>query len=199
MDLLQSVALAGGMAWGSGIRLYAVVFAAGLLGRLGYLDLPVAMQVIENPWVMGVAGFMLTMEFIADKFPAVDTLWDSIHTFIRVPAGAMLAALAMGDHDPAVMAVAGLLGGTIALGTHAAKAGSRALINTSPEPFSNITASFSEDALVTGGLYAAIFHPAVFLVLLVVFLVLLIWVIPKVFRGIRLVWGRINGNTKMQI
>ncbi len=190
MDLLQSVALAGGLAWGSGMRLYAVLFAAGLLSHLGYLDLPVALQVLENPLVMGTAGLMLAIEFFADKFPAIDSLWDAVHTFIRIPAGAVLAALAMGDHDPAVMVTAGLLGGTLAAGTHVAKAGSRALINASPEPFSNIAASFGEDTLMAGGLFAAIFHPAVFLALLAVFIVLLVWLLPKVFRGIRLVFRR---------
>jgi hypothetical protein len=191
MDLLQSVALAGGLAWGSGMRLYAVLFTAGLMSRLGYLHLPEALHILEHPLVMGAAGLMLAIEFFADKFPAVDSLWDMVHTFIRIPAGAVLAALAMGDHDPAVMVAAGLLGGTLAAGTHVAKAGSRALINTSPEPFSNVTASFSEDVLVSGGLFAAIFHPAIFLALLVVFIVALIWLLPKIFRGVRLVFGRL--------
>lgn len=194
MDLLQSAALAGGLAWASGMRLYAVVFAAGLLGRLGYLQLPETLHVLENPWVIGVAGVMLVMEFLADKIPVVDSLWDSFHTFIRIPAGAMLSALAMGDHDPALMMVAGLLGGTLTAGTHVAKAGSRALINTSPEPFSNIAASFSEDALVSGGFFAAMFHPAIFLLLLALFVVLLIWLVPRVYRGIRMILRRLRGD-----
>ncbi|HTY04261.1 MAG TPA: DUF4126 domain-containing protein [Rhodocyclaceae bacterium] len=191
MDILQSVALAGGMAWASGMRLYGVVFAAGLLGRLGYLQLPTTLHVLEHPLVLGVAGFMLAMEFLADKIPVVDSFWDSVHTFIRIPAGAVLAALALGDHDPSLMVAAGLLGGTLTAGTFAAKAGSRALINTSPEPFSNIATSLGEDALVAAGLFTAIQQPVLFLVLLGVFVLVLIWLLPKVFRGVRIVFGRL--------
>jgi hypothetical protein len=194
MDILQSVALAGGMAWASGMRLYAVVFIAGLLGKFGYLQLPSTLQVLESPLVLGIAGFMLLMEFLADKIPAVDSIWDAIHTFIRIPAGALLAALALGDHDPAWMVAAGLIGGTLTAGTHAAKAGSRALINTSPEPVSNVTASLGEDALVAGGLFTAFHWPVVFLVLLGVFVLLLIWLLPKLVRGFRMVLGRLFGK-----
>jgi hypothetical protein len=194
MDILQSVALAGGMAWASGMRLYAVVFIAGLLGKFGYLQLPSTLLVLENPLVLGIAGFMLVMEFLADKIPAVDSIWDAVHTFIRIPAGALLAALALGDHDPAWMVAAGLIGGTLTAGTHAAKAGSRALINTSPEPVSNVTASLGEDALVAGGLFTAFHWPVVFLVLLGAFVLLLIWLLPKLFRGFRMVFGRLFGK-----
>jgi hypothetical protein len=190
MDIVQSVALAGGLAWASGMRLYAVLFTAGMLGRFGYLQLPQTLQVLENPMVLGVAGVMLAIEFLADKIPAVDSFWDSVQTFIRIPAGALLAALAMGEHDPALMIAAGLLGGTLTAGTHVAKAGSRALINTSPEPLSNITASLGEEALVASGLFTAFHYPVVFLVLLGVFILLLLWLLPKLFRGIRLVFGR---------
>lgn len=191
MDIVQSVALAGGLAWASGMRLYAVVFTAGMLGHFGYLHLPQTLQVLQNPLVLGVSGALLLVEFLADKIPAVDSAWDSVQTFIRIPAGAVLAALAMGEHDPALMIIAGLLGGTLTAGTHAAKAGSRALINTSPEPFSNITTSFGEEALVASGLFTAFHYPAVFLALLGVFVLLLIWLLPKLFRGIRLVLGRL--------
>ena len=193
MDLVQSVALAGGMAWASGMRLYAVLFAAGLLGRLGYLKLPAALDVLENPWVLGLTGILLIVEFLADKIPAVDSVWDGVQTFIRSPAGAVLAALALGEHDPALMVAAGLLGGTLTAGTHVAKAGSRALINTSPEPFSNIAVSLGEDAMVTSGLLAAVFHPVLFLSLLGVFIVVVIWLLPKLVRGIRAVFGRLFG------
>ena len=189
MDIFQSVALAGGMAWASGMRLYAVLFTAGMLGRLGYLKLPATLQVLEDPWVIGIAGTLLVIEFLADKIPVVDSVWDSVQTFIRIPAGALLAALTMGEHAPALMLAAGLLGGTLTAGTHAAKSGSRALINTSPEPFSNITASLGEDALVASGLYTAIYHPVLFLVLLGIFVILLIWLLPKLIRGIRLTFG----------
>ena len=196
MDMLQSLALAGGMAWASGMRLYAALFAAGLLGRLGYLDLPSGLQVLENPWVLGVTAILLLVEFLADKIPVVDSVWDSVQTFIRLPAGALLAALALGEHDPALMVIGGLLGGTLTAGTHALKAGSRALINTSPEPFSNIATSLGEDALVPTGLAIAVFHPLVFLILLGLFVLLLIWLLPKVFRGARSILVGILGRKR---
>ena len=199
MDMLQSLALAGGMAWASGMRLYAALFAAGLLGRLGYLHLPSGLQVLENPWVLGITAILLLVEFLADKIPIVDSVWDSVQTFIRIPAGALLAALALGDHDPVLMVVAGLLGGTLTAGTHALKAGSRALINTSPEPFSNIATSLGEDALVPTGLAIAVFHPLLFLILLGLFVLLLILLLPKIFRGARSIlvgiFGRKRGST----
>ena len=196
MDIVQSVALAGGMAWASGMRLYAVLFVAGLLGRLGYLELPSSLQVLENPWVLGAAGILLTVEFLADKIPVVDSVWDSLQTFIRIPAGALLAALALGDHEPALMVAAGLLGGTLTAGTHVAKAGSRALINTSPEPFSNIAASLGEDALVASGLALVVFHPLVFLALLAVFVVALVWLLPFLFKGVRAVFAGLFGERR---
>jgi hypothetical protein len=196
MDMLQSLALAGGMAWASGMRLYAALFAAGLLGRLGYLHLPSGLQVLENPWVLGITAILLLVEFLADKIPIVDSVWDSVQTFIRLPAGALLAALALGDHDPALMVVAGLLGGTLTAGTHALKAGSRALINTSPEPFSNIATSLGEDALVPTGLAIAVFHPLLFLILLGFFVLLLIWLLPKILRGARSILGGIFGRKR---
>lgn len=185
MDILQSLALAGGMAWASGMRLYAVVFLAGLLGRLGYLQLPATLSVLENPWIIGLSGVLLCIEFLADKVPAVDSFWDALQGFIRIPAGALLAALAMGEHDPALMVAAGLLGGTLTAGTFAAKAGGRALINTSPEPFSNVTASLGEDVLTASGLWIAVAHPILFLILLGLFILLLVWLLPKIWRGIR--------------
>jgi len=196
MDMLQSLALAGGMAWASGMRLYAALFAAGLLGRLGYLHLPSGLQVLENPWVLGITAILLLVEFLADKIPIVDSVWDSVQTFIRIPAGALLAALALGDHDPVLMVVAGLLGGTLTAGTHALKAGSRALINTSPEPFSNIATSLREDALVPTGLAIAVFHPLLFLILLGFFVLLLIWLLPKILRGARSILGGIFGRKR---
>ncbi|MBK7135622.1 MAG: DUF4126 domain-containing protein [Rhodocyclales bacterium] len=192
MDTVQSVALAAGLAWGSGLRLYAVLFAAGLLGRLGYLDLPQALQVLQHPWVLGAAGVMLAIEFLADKIPLVDSVWDAAHSFIRIPAGAVLAAAALGEHDPALAAVAAILGGTIAAGTHAAKAGARALINTSPEPFSNITTSFGEEVLLAGGLYAAFTQPLLFLAFLLVFLIFIVWLLPRLWRGVRLLVQRLR-------
>jgi len=191
MELIPSLALAGSLAWASGLRLYAVVFMAGVLGRFELLQLPESLRILEHSWVLWTAGLLLTIEFFADKVPAIDTLWDSVHTFVRIPAGALLAALAMGSHDPALMVVAGLLGGTLTAGTHAFKAGSRALVNTSPEPFSNLAISLGEDALVASGLLTAIYNPILFLVLLVIFIGLLIWLLPKLWRGFRAVFGRV--------
>jgi len=183
-QVLQTVALASLLAWASGIRLYLVIFTVGLAGYLGYVDLPAGLRVIEHPWVIATAGLMLAMEFLVDKVPGIDSAWDAIHTFIRIPSGALLAAGATGDTLSAFTVAAGLLGGTITAGTHFTKAGGRALLNTSPEPFSNWTASFSEDALVLTGIWFAFAHPLFFLILLVAFLALVIWLLPKVWRGI---------------
>ena len=192
MEHLQALALAGGLAWASGIRLYAAIFIVGLLGRLGYVPLPDHLELLEHNWVLGASGFMLLVEFLADKVPAVDSAWDAIHTFIRIPIGAMLAWGAMGDAAPDVQMAAAILGGAIAGGTHLAKMGTRAAINASPEPFSNWTMSFSEDGILVAGLWLVFRHPLVFLILLAAFFVLLIWLIPKLFRflaGIRRRFG----------
>jgi hypothetical protein len=172
MDMLQTVALSSGLAWASGLRLYLVVLLAGTLSYFGYLTLPETLSVLKHPLVIGAAGIMAFAELIADKIPAFDSIWDSIQTFIRIPAGALLAAFAMGDVDPAWTVAAGLIGGTITAGTHFAKAGSRLAINTSPEPFSNWIASFGEEGMVLSGLWTMLAAPAVFLGLLAVFLVL---------------------------
>lgn len=184
-SVLQSVALASLLAWASGLRLYLVVFAVGLAGHYDYVSLPPGLEVLEHPWVIGTAAFLLAVEFLADKVPFIDSTWDAIHTFIRIPAGALLAAGATGDSLTALTVAAGLLGGTITAGTHFAKAGGRAVINTSPEPVSNLGASFTEDALVLSGIWLAFAHPLVFLLALLLFLLLLVWLIPKVWRAIR--------------
>lgn len=172
MDLLPTIALSAGLAWASGLRLYLVIFLAGMLSNFGYLQLPASLAVLQNPLVIGVACVMALAELVADKIPAFDSLWDSFQTFIRIPAGALLAAFAMGDVDPAWMLAAGLIGGSITAGTHFAKAGSRLAINTSPEPFSNWLASFGEEGMVLGGLWAMLASPAVFLALLAIFLII---------------------------
>jgi hypothetical protein len=195
---LQSIALAALLAWASGLRLYLVVFAVGLAGRYGYVELPNALEVLQHPWVIGAAGFMVVMEFLADKVPAIDSAWDAIHTFIRIPAGALLAAGATGDTLTPLTIAAGIVGGTITAGTHFTKAGGRAVINTSPEPFSNWGASFTEDALVASGIWLALVHPVAFLVLLAVFLVLLAWLIPKVWRGVKAIFGALRGPPRGQ-
>ncbi len=171
MDFVQTIALSAGLAWASGLRLYLVVFLAGVLSYFGYLQLPATLAVLQHPLVMAAAGTMALAELVADKIPAFDSLWDSIQTFIRIPAGALLAAFAMGEVDPAWAVAAGLVGGTITAGTHFAKAGSRLAINASPEPFSNWLASFSEEGMVLGGLWAMLASPVVFLSLLALFLI----------------------------
>jgi len=172
VDLIQTIALSAGLAWASGLRLYLVVFLAGALAYFGYLQLPQTLAMLQSPLVMGVAAVMAIAELIADKIPAFDSIWDSFQTFIRIPAGALLAAFAMGEVDPAWVVAAGLIGGTITAGTHFAKAGGRLAINASPEPFSNWLASFGEEGLVLGGLWAMLASPALFLGMLAVFLVL---------------------------
>jgi len=191
MDM-QSVALAAGLAWGSGIRLYAVLFLAGLMARLGYVELPPGLGLLAHPAVLGASGFMFFIEFFADKVPGFDTLWDAAHTFIRIPAGALLAALALANQDPALVLAAAILGGTLASAAYLTKAGSRALINTSPEPFSNWTASFVEEALLLGGLWAAVMHPLFFLAGLALFLLAALWLLPQIWRALRAVWRRLQ-------
>lgn len=172
MDLLPTIALSAGLAWASGLRLYLVVFLAGLLSYLGYLQLPPTLAVLQQPLVIGVAGVLALAELVADKVPAFDSLWDAFQTFIRIPAGALLAAFALGEVDPAWMVAAGLLGGTITAGTHFAKASSRLAINASPEPFSNWLASFGEEGMVLAGLSVMLASPLLFLSLLALFLLL---------------------------
>ena len=179
MDFVQTISLSAGLAWASGLRLYLVVFLAGVLSYFGYLHLPETLAVLRNPLVMGVAGLMAVAELIADKISAFDSLWDSFQTFIRIPVGALLAALAMGEADPSWLLAAGLIGGTITAGTHFAKAGSRLAINASPEPFSNWLASFGEEGMVLGGLWAMIASPLLFLGLLLLFLLLAGWLLAR--------------------
>jgi hypothetical protein len=194
MELISNLALAGGLSWASGLRLYITVFAVGMMNKFGYIHLPTTLDILSNPIVIAVAGLLSVIEFLADKIPYVDTAWDSIQTFIRIPAGALLAMGAINTSDPAIATIAALLGGSLAGATHAAKAGSRALINTSPEPVTNIAASFGEEsALITGG-WLVFAHPAVFIGLLAGFVVLLLWLLPKVWRGVRMVLGKLKVN-----
>jgi hypothetical protein len=193
MDALDQIsttlALTMGLAWASGINLYATLFTLGYLANTGNIDLPPDLQIVANPMVMGAAGLMYCIEFFADKMPGVDTGWDAIHTFIRIPSGAMLAAGAVGDLNPAVELAAAIIGGGLAAGSHATKAGSRVLINTSPEPFSNWIASVSEDVIVITGVWACINHPILFLIALAGFILLMIWLLPRIWVGVKKVFG----------
>ncbi len=193
LDTLQLVALAAAVGWASGLRLYAVLFILGGLGFLGMVDLPAGLATLAHPFVLAASGFMCLVEFFADKIPGVDSAWDVVQTFIRIPAGAALAASVFGDASSATMLAAAILGGTLAAGSHLAKTGSRALINTSPEPFSNWAASFGEEVAVGTVLWLAFAHPVAALVVLALLVVFMLWLIPKVWRRIRRVINRISG------
>lgn len=191
-QLIATIALTMGTAWAAGINLYATIGVLGFLGLTGNIVLPEQLQILQNPLVIGAAALMYGVEFFADKTPGVDTGWDTIHTFIRIPAGVMLAAGAVGEVNPAVAITAGILGGTISATSHTLKAGSRVLINTSPEPFSNWTASLLEDVAVFAGLWAALFHPLIFLGLFCLFLLLAVWLLPKIWQGVKTLLARLK-------
>jgi hypothetical protein len=183
--MLEALSLSAGLAWASGLRLYLTVLLVGLFERVGLVQLPDSLHVLASPWVMGAAALLAVAEFLADKIPAFDSLWDALHTVIRIPAGAVLAAAAVGQADPGVVAAAALAGGTLAGAAHLAKAGTRAMINLSPEPLSNWAASFTEDILVFVGLSLALFVPLLFLALLFAFLLLAGWALPRLWRGVQ--------------
>lgn len=187
MEAVEAIALMMGAAWASGINLYATILVLGWMGSTGQMTLPPEMQILMDPTVMMAAGIMYFVEFFADKIPGVDTGWDTIHTFVRIPAGAMMAAgAAQGlEIGQAAELAALLLGGGLAATSHATKAGARVLINTSPEPVTNWTASIAEDIAVIGGLWAALNHPWWFLAAMVVFIALVIWLLPKIWRAIK--------------
>jgi uncharacterized membrane protein len=182
--MLEALSLAAGLSWASGLRLYLTVFVAGMCERMGLVHLPDTLSVLGSPWVIGVAALLAVVEFLADKIPAFDSLWDAVHTFIRIPAGAVLAAGAFGHADPALLTVAALLGGALAGTAHLAKAGTRALINLSPEPVSNWAASATEDVGALAGITLALFMPLIFLALVIAFLLLAGWALPRLARGI---------------
>ena len=191
LDTAQLIALAGALGWASGIRLYLVMLLTGLAGFMGWMELPQGLHLLANPVVLGASGFMVFVEFFADKIPGLDSLWDVVHTVIRIPAGAALAAGVFGADSSAMGLAAALVGGTLAATSHAAKATSRAAINTSPEPFTNIGTSLVEDSVVPAGLWLAVAHPFVFIPLLVLVLVLSVWLIRLCWRFLTQLFARV--------
>ena len=189
---LPELAMSAAMAWGAGLRLYLVVFVVGLLGKLGYVPLPDALKVLASPLVLGAAGFMTFVEFFADKIPWLDSVWDAAHTFLRIPAGAALAAGMLGESGDGVAMAAAIIGGTLTAGTHFGKAGTRAAVNASPEPFSNIGVSLVEDTMVAGGLALALANPIIFLVLLLVFVIALVLLLRVIIKGLTAIVRRFS-------
>ncbi|HSU22926.1 DUF4126 domain-containing protein [Comamonadaceae bacterium OTU4NAUVB1] len=185
LDLPQLLALAAALGWASGVRLYLVVLLTGMAGHFGWVPLPGGLQLLGHPAVLAVSGFMVFVEFFADKIPGLDSLWDLVHTAIRIPAGAALAAGVFGADHGAMAIVAALLGGGFAATAHAAKATTRAALNTSPEPFTNVGASLIEDTAVPAGLWLALAHPLVFGVAFVAVLALSVWLVARSWRFLR--------------
>ncbi|MEK7990442.1 MAG: DUF4126 domain-containing protein [Thiotrichaceae bacterium] len=191
-EILNTIALTLGTGWASGLNIYATILMLGVLEITGQITLPETLAIVSHPLVIGSAALMYGVEFIADKIPGFDSIWDSVHTFIRIPLGALLAAGAVGDLGIAAEFAGLVLGGALATGSHATKAGSRILLNTSPEPFSNWTASVTEDTAVFGGLWAALYHPWVFVGLLALFILLMIWLLPKIWYALKTVFAAIG-------
>ena len=184
-SLITVISLTMGVAWASGINLYAALLVLGIGGASGNIDLPESLLVLQDPMVIAAAGLMYMVEFGADKIPGVDTVWDTIHTFVRIPAGALLAASMVGDVTPAIEISAGILGGTMAATAHVTKAGARLAANASPEPFTNWGLSIAEDVAVFVGLWAAINHPLLFIIMLAAFFALAVWLLPKIWRAVK--------------
>ena len=193
MNFISTLAISMGASWVSGINLYAAVATLGLLGRFADLKLPGDLEVVTNGWVIGVALVLFVIEFVADKIQLVDSLWDIIHTFIRIPAGAVLAATAFGDFDRSIQVIALLVGGGLAASSHGTKAATRALINTSPEPVSNVVVSLSEDVLAVVTVVAAVFLPVVVFLIIAAGLAFSFWVLPRIIRFFRKVYQSIRG------
>ena len=191
-NVLQYTAQTLGLSWASGINLYAAILVMGVSHNAGFVELPPGIDYLSNPLVLLVAGAMYVVEFFADKIPVVDTAWDAMHTFIRIPAAAFMAYGAAEAMGPEMQVVLALIGGGFGTLSHATKAGSRVVINASPEPFSNIVVSTLEDVAVFGGLWLAVAHPFVFLCLLGIFVLFVIWLIPKIWKGIKKVFGSLT-------
>ncbi len=195
METIDIIAMTLGVAWASGINLYAAILVMGIMGAGGYTELPESLHVLQDPLVLAAAGVMYFVEFFADKIPGVDSGWDAIHTFIRIPAGAMLAVgAAQGlEINQAAELAAALLGGSLAATSHLTKASTRLVLNTSPEPVTNATASIVEDLAVIGGLWTALNYPVAFIIFIIVFILLAIWLLPKLWRAIKDIVATIKG------
>jgi len=187
METIDIIAMTLGVAWASGINLYAAIFVMGIMGAGGYTELPASLTVLQDPMVLIAAGIMYFVEFFADKIPGVDSGWDAIHTFIRIPAGAMLAVgAAQGlEINQAAELAAALLGGSLAATSHLTKSSTRLVLNSSPEPVTNATASIVEDLTVVGGLWTALNYPLAFVLFIIVFVLFSIWLLPKLWRAIK--------------
>jgi hypothetical protein len=198
MGVLETLSLAMGTAWTSGLNLYATIAVLGLAGRAQMIQLPENLAILTDPLVIGAACIMYVIEFVADKVPYVDSGWDVAHTFIRVPAGALLAAQTVGDASPALELAALMAGGTVSLAAHGTKATARLAINASPEPFTNWFASVGEDVAVVGGLWLTFNHPVIMLAWVIGFMALAVWLIPKFYRltkrGFQALWARLRGQ-----
>lgn len=185
MDPVSSIALASGLSWASGFRLYATIFAVGILSKFQLITLPDSLNILSNPIVIGITGMLMVIEFLADKFPYIDSVWDGFQAFIRIPAGALLAMGAINTSDPLIATLVAILGASLTGITHATKASGRALINTTPEPVTNITTSIAEDGVWLAGGWLALMYPMFFLCVLIVFVVVMLWLLPKIWRGLR--------------
>lgn len=192
MDWFSTLSLALGSAWTSGINLYATVAVLGILQKFNLAHLPGGLNVLDNWWIIGVAAFLYTIEFFADKIPYVDSVWDVVHTFIRVPAGAIVAYAATNQTDASVQTIAALLGGGLALSSHGTKAALRAGANLSPEPVSNWILSVTEDIIAFVGTILAVFAPVLIAIVLVVFSIFFVWFFPKVIRAFRRIFAAIR-------
>jgi hypothetical protein len=192
MDWFSTLSLALGSAWTSGINLYATVTVLGVLQKFGLAKLPGGLDVLDNWWIIGVAGFLYAIEFFADKIPYVDSVWDVVHTFIRVPAGAIVAYAATNQMDESVGVIATLLGGGLAFSSHGTKAAVRAGANLSPEPVSNWILSLVEDVIAFVGVILAVFAPVLIAIVLIIFVIFFLWFAPKVFRAVRRIFSAIR-------
>jgi len=185
MTFISTLAVAMGASWVSGINLYACVATLGLLGRFAHLPLPGDLEPLTSWWVIGIASGLYVIEFVADKIPIVDSTWDVVHTFIRVPAGAVLAAASFGDFDKGIQVIAFLLGGSLALSSHGTKAATRAVLNASPEPVSNVVASVIEDIIAVGAIAASMFLPVLVFVIIGIGLFISALVLPRIYKFFR--------------